>query len=211
MALANDFQACTHAIGDAGNRVVLDAYERALKEHPADDHRFRVEHAQVVAPQDIPRFIELGVIPSMQPTHATSDMYWAEDRVGSNRIEGAYAWRTFIEQGCRIPCGSDFPVEGVNPLWGIYAAVTRMDKDGRPAGGWYPKQRMTIEEAVQGFTVHAAYAAFLENEAGSIEAGKLADVTVLDTDLFKVPPAEILSARVIYTIVGGKIAYANSP
>jgi predicted amidohydrolase YtcJ len=210
MALANDFQACTHAIGDAGNRAILDAYERALQEHPAGDHRFRIEHAQVVSIQDIPRFNELGVIPSMQPTHCTSDMYWAEDRVGAERIQGAYAWRTFIEQGCRIPCGSDFPVEGVNPLWGIYAAVTRMDKEGWPAAGWYPRQCMTMQEAVAGFTINAAYASFLENETGSIETGKLADITILDKDLFEIAPAEILDARVVYTMVGGKIVYSST-
>lgn len=211
MAIQNGFQACTHAIGDAGNRTVLDAYERALKEHPKDNHRFRIEHAQVVSLEDIPRFAALGVIPSMQPTHATSDMYWAEDRVGPHRIKGAYAWRTFIQQGCRIPCGSDFPVEGANPLWGIYAAVTRMDKEGLPGGGWSPEQCMTMQEAVEGFTIQAAFAAFLENRTGSIETGKLADITILDRDLFEIEPTEILNARVVYTIVGGKIVYASSP
>jgi predicted amidohydrolase YtcJ len=210
LALENDFQACTHAIGDAGNRAILDAYEKALKEHPADDHRFRIEHAQIVSLSDIPRFKELGVIPSMQPTHATSDMYWAEDRVGPDRLKGAYAWRAFIEQGCRIPCGSDFPVEGANPLWGIYAAVTRMDKEGWPDDGWYKKQRMTMQEAIEGFTINAAHAAFLENETGSIEVGKLADITILDKDLFDIKPVEILSTRAVYTIVGGKIVYSIS-
>jgi predicted amidohydrolase YtcJ len=210
-ALEHDFQVCTHAIGDAANRLVLDAYERALKEHPKNDHRFRIEHAQVVSRQDIPRFAALGVIPSMQPTHATSDMYWAEDRVGSERIKGAYAWRTFIDQGCRIPCGSDFPVEGVDPLWGIYAAVTRRDREGAPDGGWYPGQCMTVREAVAGFTIHAAYAAFMEDETGSIEKGKLADITVLDGDLFRMEPERIQDARTMYTIVGGKVVYSNPP
>ncbi|NIO29111.1 MAG: amidohydrolase family protein [Candidatus Latescibacteria bacterium] len=208
LALDAGFQVCTHAIGDAGNRVILDAYERALKEHRSGDHRLRVEHAQVVSLEDIPRSAQLGIIPVMQPTHATSDMYWAEDRLGPERIKGAYAWRKFLDSGCKIPCGSDFPVEGVNPLWGIYAAVTRQDHDGWPEGGWYPGERMTIEEAVRGFTIDAAFAAFAEKETGSIEVGKLADLTVLDKDLFEISPKEILNARVIYTIVGGSVVYS---
>ncbi|MFH1755504.1 MAG: amidohydrolase [Candidatus Latescibacterota bacterium] len=209
LALEHGFQACTHAIGDAGVRATLDAYEKALRDYARGDHRFRIEHAQVVSPQDIPRFAALGVIPSMQPTHATSDMYWAQDRVGAERIRGAYAWRTFIEQGCRIPCGSDFPAEGVNPLWGIYAAVTRMDKDGWPEGGWRPDERMTMQEAIEGFTINAAFASFSEKRCGSIEAGKFADITILDKDLFDIPPREILNTRVVYTIVGGKVVYSN--
>jgi len=201
---------CTHAIGDAGNRATLDAYEKALAEVPTGDHRFRIEHAQIVALEDIPRFAQLQVIPSMQPTHATSDMYWAEDRVGQDRIKGAYAWRKFLDQDKRVPFGSDFPVEGVNPLWGIYAAVTRMDQKGWPAGGWYPEERCTIQEAVAGFTVQAAYASFDEARSGSITVGKNADFTILDRDLFKIPVAEILKTRVVHTIVGGRIVYSAS-
>jgi predicted amidohydrolase YtcJ len=207
LALEAGFQVCTHAIGDAGNRVTLDAYEKALAELPTGDHRFRIEHAQIVALEDIPRFAQLQVIPSMQPTHATSDMYWAEDRVGQDRIKGAYAWRKFLDQDKRMPFGSDFPVEGVNPLWGIYAAVTRMDQKGWPAGGWHPEERCTIQEAVAGFTVQAAYASFDEDRSGSITAGKYADFTVLDRDLFKIPAEEILKTRVVHTIVGGRIVY----
>lgn len=206
-ALDNGFQVCTHAIGDAANRLVLDAYEKALQENPVEDHRLRIEHSQIVTLQDIPRFAKLGVIPSMQPTHATSDMPWVEDRLGPERIRGAYAWRKFLDQGCRIPCGSDFPVESPNPLWGIYSAVTRQDHQGWPEGGWCPEERMTLEEVVRGFTIDAAWAEFAENLKGSIEVGKLADFTVLDKDIFSITPAEILKTRVMYTIIGGKIVY----
>lgn len=208
-ALRAGFQVCTHAIGDRGNREVLDAYEAALKAVPqTHDPRLRIEHAQVVALDDIPRFAALGVIPSMQATHATSDMYWAEDRVGPERIKGAYAWRRFLDAGCRIANGSDFPVENVNPLWGFYAAITRQDHDGRPEGGWRPEERMTREEALRSFTLDAAYAAFQENELGSLEAGKLADLVVLSHDIMKIPPSEILQTRVELTIVAGKVVYS---
>lgn len=208
-ALRAGFQVCTHAIGDRGNREVLDAYEAALKAVPqTHDPRLRIEHAQVVALDDIPRFAALGVIPSMQATHATSDMYWAEDRVGPERIKGAYAWRRFLDAGCRIANGSDFPVENVNPLWGFYAAITRQDHDGRPEDGWRPEERMTREEALRSFTLDAAYAAFQENELGSLEAGKLADLVVLSHDIMKIPPSEILQTRVELTIVAGKVVYS---
>jgi predicted amidohydrolase YtcJ len=208
-ALAHGYQVCTHAIGDAANRIVLNIYERALKEDPVQDARLRIEHAQVVSPDDMPRFAALGVIPSMQPGHATSDMDWAEARLGPERIKGAYAWRKFLDEGCRIPCGSDFPVESANPLWGIYAAVTRQDHAGRPAGGWYPEERMTIVEALRGYTLDAAYAEFAEKLKGSITAGKLADIVVLDRNVLKEPPEALLKARVVYTIVGGIIVYEN--
>lgn len=203
------FQVCTHAIGDAGNRIALDVYERVLKENPVEDHRLRIEHCQVLSLDDIGRFSALGIIPSMQPTHATSDMPWAEERLGSERIKGAYAWRKLLDSGCRIPCGSDFPVESPNPLWGIYAAVTRQDHDGKPVGGWYPEERMTILEAVRGFTLDAAYAAFAEREMGSIEVGKLADFTILNRDIFNVAPPDLLKTQVVYTIVGGEIVYSS--
>jgi predicted amidohydrolase YtcJ len=214
-ALEHGFQICTHAIGDRGVRMVLDAYEKALETHGVTDHRFRIEHSQVVSPDDIPRYRELGVMPSMQPTHATSDMYWAEDRVGPKRIKGAYAWRTFLDGGNRLPLGSDFPVESPDPLWGIYAAVTRQDHKGWPQGGWYPDQRLSVLEAVKGFTVEAAYAGFAEDETGTIEVGKLADFTILDKDIFTIPPADILRTTVTHTVVAGEIVYdsesADSP
>ena len=206
-ALEHGFQVCTHAIGDRANRLVLEAYERALKGNPVTDHRFRIEHAQIVSLEDIPRFARLGVLPSMQPTHATSDMYWAEDRVGPERIKGAYAWRLFLDAGMRIPFGSDFPVESPNPLWGVYAAVTREDHEGWPEGGWYPEQRLTVYEAVKGFTLDAAYGAFEEDIKGSLKIGKLADFVVLSKDIFEIPPKEILNTEVLMTIIGGEVVY----
>ena len=206
-ALAADAQVCTHAIGDKGNRLILDAYEQALAEHPTPDHRFRVEHAQVVALLDIPRFHALDILPSMQPTHATSDMYWAEARVGPERVKGAYAWNRFLDEGCIIPCGSDFPVEKIDPMLGFYAAITRMNTEGWPEGGWYPDQCMTREEVLRGFTIWAAYAAFQEDILGSIEPGKLADIVVLSKDVLTVSPADIFTTSPEYTIVAGKIAY----
>ncbi|MDP2982352.1 MAG: amidohydrolase [Candidatus Latescibacter sp.] len=206
-ALAAGFQVCTHAIGDRGNRLALDAYEQAFRAHPTPDHRFRIEHAQVVSPEDIPRFAALGVIPSMQPTHATSDMYWAQDRLGPERIEGAYVWQKFLKTGAFIPCGSDFPVEEINPMLGIYAAITRKDPKGWPTNGWFPEERMTREQALRGFTIWAAYAAFQEKLLGSIEAGKLADMVVLSRDILTVAPKEILTTVPEYTIVGGKVRY----
>jgi predicted amidohydrolase YtcJ len=206
-ALQNGFQVCTHAIGDAGNRSILDVYEEALNRTGVSGARLRVEHAQVLDPQDIPRFARLGVIASVQPTHATSDMPWAEDRLGPKRIQGAYAWRKIINTGARIACGSDFPVESPNPLWGIYAAVTREDRTGSPDGGWYPGERMTVDEALRGFTVDAAYAGFMEDSKGSIKPFMLADFTILDKDLLAIAPPEILATRVVYTIVGGAVGY----
>ena len=207
VGLRHGLQACTHAIGDRANKMVLDVYEAALGDKAQTDHRFRIEHCQVVRPEDIPRFTQLGVIPAMQPTHCTSDMYWAEDRVGGERIRGAYAWRKFIDAGCRIAGGSDFPVEGVSPLWGIYAAVTRRDHQGWPEGGWHPEERMTILEAVRSFTIDAAYARFAEAEQGTIAVGKLADFTVVDRDILTIPFEEILETHVVMTIVGGEVVY----
>jgi predicted amidohydrolase YtcJ len=206
-ALAAGMGVNTHCIGIRGNRLCLEAYGEALKNYPETDHRFRIEHAQVVRPEDIELFTELGVIPSMQPTHCTSDMRFIEQRIGSERSEYSYAWRSFIDAGHKIPCGSDFPVESVNPLYGIYAAVTRQDHNGWPEEGWHPEQRMTMEEAIKGFTIWAAYAAWQEDILGSIEVGKLADLTVLDKDLLSIEPKEILETKVLATIVGGEARY----
>jgi hypothetical protein len=206
-ALETGFQACIHAIGDRANHLVLDAYERALRARPASDHRFRIEHAQTVSPADIPRFAALGVIPSMQPTHATSDMPWAEARLGPERIKGSYAWRKFLDSGSIIPCGSDFPVESINPLLGFYAAVTREDLSGNPPGGWRPEECMTRVEALRGFTAWAAYAAFQDSILGSIEPGKFADMVVLSRDILTIAPGEIPATVPDYTIVGGKVRY----
>lgn len=209
-ALAAGFQVATHAIGDRGNRIALDAYEAGLRRTPVRDHRLRVEHAQVIALTDIPRFARLGVIPSMQASHQRSDMRWAEERVGAQRIRGAYAWRSLLEAGGIIPNGSDAPVESVNPLISFYAAVTRQDESGHPPGGWYPAQRMTRTEALKAMTIWPAHAGFQEALIGSIKAGKLADLTVLDRDIMTVPPNQILSAHVVATFVGGRQVYSRA-
>ncbi len=200
-------QAAVHAIGDRGVRVVLDIYERILGEYPRRDARHRIEHAQVVDVADIARFYEIGVIPSMQFTHCTSDMPWAEERLGPERVRGAYAWRSFLDAGCRIPGGSDFPVESIDPLLGLYAAVTRMDLSGDPQGGWYGAQRLTMEEAVRAFTVDAAYAARLEDERGSLSPGKLADFVLLSHDIMKIDPGLVRGVDVMMTVLGGDIVY----
>jgi predicted amidohydrolase YtcJ len=206
-ALRSGFQVNVHAIGDRGNRIVLDAFDSALKKVPKADHRFRIEHAQILSPEDIPRFARLGVIPSMQATHQTSDMRWAETRVGPQRIRGAYAWRSLLNTGVVIPNGTDFPVEEVNPLLTFHAAVTRQDPSNLPAGGWYPDQKMTREEALQSMTIWPAYAAFQESILGSLTPGKYADFVILDRDIMRVPDTEILGTRVISTWIGGKRVY----
>jgi predicted amidohydrolase YtcJ len=206
-ALRSGFQVNIHAIGDRGNRIALDAVEWALGLVPRANHRFRIEHAQVISPEDIPRFAKLGVIPSMQPTHQTSDMRWAEARVGPQRIRGAYAWRSLLNTGVVIPSGTDFPVEEVNPLLTFHAAVTRQDPTNWPAGGWYPEQRMSREEALQSMTIWPAYAGFQESVLGSLTPGKYADFVVLDRDIMQVPDTEILGTRVISTWIGGNRVY----
>jgi predicted amidohydrolase YtcJ len=210
-ALRLGFQVCTHAIGDRANHIVMNVYEDVLKSLPDKGKlaRFRVEHTQVLDQTDIPRFRPLGVIPSMQPSHCTSDMYWAEDRLGPSRVGGAYAWRSLLDDGNIIPGGSDFPVEAPNPLWGFYAAITRQDQKGWPDGGWHPEQCMTRDEALNAYTKWAAYAAFEENTRGTIETGKLADIVVLSEDIMKIAPREIIGTSVRMTIVGGEVVYAN--
>jgi predicted amidohydrolase YtcJ len=206
-ALRHGWQVATHAIGDKGNALVLDAYEAARKAVPeARDPRLRIEHAQVVRKEDVRRFAELGVIASMQPSHASDDMRWADARLGPGRVDGAYAWRWLADAGVALAYGSDFPVEIVNPFWGIYAAITRQDAEGRPPGGWYPEQLLTLEEALRGFTAGSAHAAFAEDRLGILKAGLRADVTVLDRDPFRVKPKELLATQVVMTIVDGAIA-----
>lgn len=206
-ALRSGFQLNVHAIGDGANRSVLDAFESALREVPRANHRFRVEHAQVLNAADIPRFAELGVIPAMQTVHQTSDMYWAETRLGWTRIQGAYAWRSLLDSGVVIAGGSDFPVESANPLYSFHAAVARHDANGWPLGGWLPQQRMTREEALRHLTIWPAYASFREHLVGSLSAGKLADVVVLSRDIMTVPVQDILDTHVDLTIVNGRIVY----
>lgn len=206
-ALIAGFQVNTHAIGDRGNRLVLDSYEAALKARPTADHRFRVEHAQILHSDDIPRFAQLGVIPSMQASHQSSDMYWAGNRLGEGRLRGAYAWRSLLNTNVVIPNGSDFPVEYVNPLISFNASVARQDAKGWPVGGWYPEQRMTREEALLSMTLWAAYSGFQEAELGSLAPGKRADFVVLDRDIMRVPTEDILATQVLSTWVGGRAVY----
>ncbi|USX20201.1 amidohydrolase [Oxalobacteraceae bacterium OTU3REALA1] len=206
-AMRAGYQVNIHAIGDAGNRQILDAYAQLIPQYKNAQLRHRIEHAQVVALEDIPRFKALGVIPSMQPTHATSDQNMAEHRVGPQRIKGAYAWRTFLDQGSKIACGSDFPVESPNPFEGLHAAVTRQNNAGVPAGGWYKNQAMTMNEAFRCFTLDAAYAANQENVIGSLEPGKWADFILIDRDVFKVAPEQIGKTVVLQTWMGGKRVY----
>jgi len=197
-------QVATHAIGDRGNRIVLDTYAKALGRNAGTDHRWRVEHAQILAPDDIDRFASLHVIASMQPTHATSDMPWAEQRVGPRRITGAYAWRRLRDDGVRLALGSDFPVESVNPRLGLASAATRADAEGQPVGGWYPEQTLTGYEALRGCTLDAAYAGFAEREVGSLEVGKRADFVILGQDPLAVAPAQLRALEVRATYVDGK-------
>ncbi len=206
-ALRRGFQVGVHAIGDRGNRLALDAFDAAFKSVPRADHRFRIEHAQIVSPADMPRFAALGVIPSMQASHQTSDMRWAEARVGPERIKGAYAWRTLLNTGVVIPNGSDFPVEEVNPLISFHSAVSRQDASGWPPNGWYPDETMTRAEALKAMTVWPAYAGFQEKDMGSISAGKYADFVILDRDIMTVPASEILQTRVTSTWIGGRMVY----
>jgi len=206
-ALKHGFQVATHAIGDRGNRVALDAYEAALKEVPTVDHRFRIEHAQVVDPADLPRFAQLNVIPSMQSVHQTSDMYWAANRLGPSRILGAYAWRALLNTGVILPNGSDFPVEFVNPLFSYHAAISRQDAHDWPPGGWQPWEAMTREEALKSITIWPAIASFEEKDLGSLSVGKYADFVVYDRDIVQAPADRILGATVIATWVGGAPVY----
>lgn len=206
-ALAAGFQVNTHAIGDRGNRLVLDAYEAALRARPTADHRFRVEHAQNLHADDIPRFAALGVIPSMQASHQTSDMYWASTRLGESRLRGAYAWRSLLATNTIIPNGSDAPVESVDPLISFKSSVSRQDAHDWPAGGWFPEQRMTREEALYSMTIWPAYAGFQEQELGSLTIGKRADFVVLDQDIMRVPTELLSRTQVLSTWVGGKRVY----
>jgi predicted amidohydrolase YtcJ len=206
-ALRHGFQVNTHSIGDRGNRNTLDAYEAALRAVPTADHRFRVEHAQVLHRHDIPRFARLGVIPSMQTSHQTSDAAMAMNRIGFTRVQGAYAWRSLLNTGVVIPNGTDAPVEPINPLIGFHAAITRQDASGWPAGGWFPEERMTRDEALKSMTIWPAYAAFMEDVSGSLTPGKYADFTVLDQDIMTAAPERILETHVVLTVLGGRTVY----
>ena len=205
-----DLQLAIHAIGDGATRSVLDGIEKAKEALGPKSLRHRIEHAQVIDAADIPRFAELGVIASMQPTHATSDMRWAEERIGRERaVEGGYVWRSLLDSGARLAFGTDFPVEPIAPVEGLYSAVTRQSREepGDPEGGWLPEQRLSMEEAIRLYTAGSAYAEFLEEEKGTLAAGMLADLVVWDRDLTSIPPEEILAAAPDLTMVGGRVVY----
>lgn len=209
-ALRHGFQVCSHAIGDRANREILDRYETAFKENPgrSRDHRFRIEHAQHLHPNDIPRFAKLGVIPAMQAIHMSSDRPWAIERLGEKRIkDGAYVWQDLLKSGARIVNGTDAPVEPLNPIPSFYASVTRKTLQGSPEGGYESQQKMTREQALRSYTLDAAFGSFDEKNRGSIETGKLADFTVFTRDLMTIPEEEILQTEVSMTILGGKVVF----
>jgi predicted amidohydrolase YtcJ len=212
-ALRKGIQVEVHAIGDRANRTILDWYEKAFENVPMierqdrSDPRWRVEHAQIVHPDDIPRFAKLKIIPSMQPSHAIGDLHFAPSRLGLKRLEGAYAWQTFLKQGNIIAGGSDAPVERGEPMIEFYAAVARKDQKGFTGEGWHPEQAVTRQQALKMFTAWAAYAAFEEKTRGSIEVGKLADLTVLSADIMKIPDMEILKTRCVMTVIGGAVVW----
>jgi len=209
-ALKYGFQVCSHAIGDRANKEILDRYEVAFLENPekSSNHRFRIEHAQHLHPDDIPRFAKLGVIPAMQAIHMSSDRPWAIERLGEKRIrEGAYMWQALLTSGAKIVNGTDAPVEPLNPIPSFYASVTRKTLQGLPAGGYEPEQKMTRVQALRSYTLDAAFGAFEENRKGSIQPGKLADFTIFTQDLMAIPEDQILKTEVDMTILGGKIVY----
>jgi len=211
-ALRKGIQVETHAIGDKANRFILDEYETALKAVPTSerkvaDPRWRVEHAQIVNPADIPRFAKLGIIPSMQPSHAIGDLFFAPKRLGMDRLAGAYAWESFIKSGVVVPGGSDAPVERGEPMIEFYAAVARKDQTGFSGEGWHPEEAVTREQALKMFTIWPAYAAFEEKLRGTIEVGKLADLTILSADIMTIPAPEILKTRNVMTVINGEIVY----
>jgi predicted amidohydrolase YtcJ len=207
-ALKSGFQVAVHAIGDHANRITLKAFERAIKENPdAKDHRLRLEHAQVVALEDIPKFAPLGIVLSMQPPHATSDMPWAEIRVGPERIKGAYAWRSFWDSGVHMTLNSDFPGETLDPFVGMYTAMTRQTSDGVPEGGWYPEQCLQRDEVLKAYTIEAAYSGFEERIKGKIVPGMLADFIVLSNDILHIPVQDFLNIKVEQTYLGGELIY----
>lgn len=208
-ANAAGIQLAVHAIGDRANAEMLDIFERVGGADPAA-RRFRIEHAQHVRPQDLTRFGKLGVIASMQPYHAIDDGRWAEKRIGRERAASSYAWRSMLDAGAHLAFGTDWPVAPLNPLLGIYAAVTRATLDGKNPNGWFPEQKLTLEEALTAYTAGSAYAAFQEKDKGTISPGKLADLVVLSDDLFSIPPEKIKDAHVVLTLVGGQIVYQKN-
>jgi predicted amidohydrolase YtcJ len=210
MAIERDkagFQLAFHAIGDKANRVSLDVFEAVAKANPPRDRRDRIEHAQVVAAEDLPRFAKLNVIASMQPSHQTTDMRWAEQRVGADRIKGAYAWATLQKSGVHLAFGTDYDVEPINPMRGLYACVTRELPDGGPAGGWQPQEKISLDDCIRAYTIGSAYAQFEEGKKGALKTGQYADFIILSNDLTKIPPSEYTKTEVLRTVVGGRTVY----
>jgi predicted amidohydrolase YtcJ len=207
-AAMDHFQVAVHAIGDAANAQVLGAYEEMADTYKGD-RRWRIEHAQIVDPADLPRFARHGIIASMQPTHETSDWRMAEARLGPDRLAGAYAWATMLKEGVPLAFGSDYPVESPNPFPGLAAAISREDANGQPQGGWHPEQKVTLEQALAGFTTGAAYAAFAEDRLGSLEPGHLADFVIVDRDPVQVTPAQLRETKVLETWIGGIRAWVR--
>ena len=207
---AAGLQLCTHAIGDQGISMILDIYSEIVKAHGESDRRFRIEHAQHMAAKDFDRFAQLHVIASVQPYHAIDDGRWAEERIGHDRASRTYAFRTFLDHGVRLAFGTDWEVAPLNPMLGLYAAVTRATLDGKNPDGWFPEQKLTLPEAIEAYTTGSAYAEFQENEKGSITVGKLADMVLLSDDIFAIDPAKIRDVKVKTTIVGGKIVWDAS-
>jgi predicted amidohydrolase YtcJ len=211
--LRRGIQIQTHAIGDRGNQLVLDLYEKAFAAVPVAERkvanpRWRIEHAQVIAPADIPRFAKLGVVPSMQPSHAIGDLFFAPARLGPERLKGAYAWRSLIDSGAIIPGGSDAPVERGEPMIEFYAAVARRALDGFSDDNWHREQRVSRAEALKMFTRWPAFAVFQENKHGTIEVGQAADFTVLSADIMEIPEAEILKTKCVMTVIAGEVVYS---
>ena len=207
LTFKNGFSANTHAIGDRANKIVLDAYQNVFKQTGGILLRNRMEHAQIVSPEDIPRFKTLKIIPSMQPVHATSDMHMAEQRLNDRQLQGAYAWQTFLDQGSTSAAGSEYPVERANPFDGLYSAITRMDHNQLPENGWRASEVLSREDALRAFTLGGAYAAHQEFKVGSLEQGKWADFILVDQDYFKVPIEQLYKTQVLQTWIAGKLRY----
>jgi predicted amidohydrolase YtcJ len=212
MAIERDkagFQLNFHAIGDRANRVALDVFEAVAKANGPRDRRDRVEHAQVLAPEDLPRFAQLNVIASMQPSHETTDMRWAEQRIGPDRAKGAYAWASLLKSGAHLAFGTDYDVEPINPMRGLYACVTRELPEGGPAGGWEPQEKISLEDCIRAYTSGSAYAQFEEGKKGVLKAGEFADFIILSADLTKIPPKQYIKTTVLRTVVGGRTVYSD--
>jgi len=210
MAIERDkagFQIAFHAIGDRANRAALDIFEAVQKTNGPRDRRDRVEHAQVLSLDDLPRFAILKVIASMQPSHETSDMRWAGQRIGPDRAKGAYAWASLLKSGARLAFGTDYPVEPISPMRGLYACVTREFPEGGPAGGWQGQEKISLDDCIRAYTSGAAYAQFEEGKKGALKPGEYADFIILSDDLTKIPPKEFAKVTVLRTVVGGRIIY----